>query len=108
MQPNRLDNKITEELNEYVDALNSRKSFSGVLLVAQGNVPILNFVNGYANRGKKIKNTLNTKFNLGSINKIFTAVAIGQLIDKDQLSLHDNVGKYLKDYPNRRVRDFVV
>jgi CubicO group peptidase (beta-lactamase class C family) len=44
---------------------------------------------------------VDTRFNLGSINKTFTAIAIAQLIQRGRLSLEDTLAKHLPDYPNR-------
>lgn len=40
-------------------------------------------------------------FNLGSITKQFTAVAILQLVEKGKISLQDTVQKYLPDFPSK-------
>jgi D-alanyl-D-alanine carboxypeptidase len=46
---------------------------------------------------------LDTKFNLGSMNKMFTAVAIAQLAQAKRLSFDDLISKHLPDYPNKEV-----
>jgi CubicO group peptidase (beta-lactamase class C family) len=46
---------------------------------------------GYANRAFKVPNLINTKFDTASVTKVFTAVAILQLIEKGLLSLNDNI-----------------
>jgi CubicO group peptidase (beta-lactamase class C family) len=51
---------------------------------------------------------LNTKFNLGSMNKMFTAVAIAQLAQAKRLSFDDPISKHLPDYPNKEVADKVT
>src|SRR4029077_19640944 len=60
------------------------------------------------------KNTVQTRFNLGSINETFTAIAVAQLIQEGRLSLDDRLSKYIPDYPNREaaakitIRDLVT
>jgi CubicO group peptidase (beta-lactamase class C family) len=46
---------------------------------------------------------MDTKFFLASAGKLFTAVAIFQLIEKGRVSLDDTVGKFLPHYPNREI-----
>jgi D-alanyl-D-alanine carboxypeptidase len=58
---------------------------------------------GLADRENKIANTLDTRFRNGSMNKMFTAVAILQLVQAGKVALADPVGKYITDYPNRDV-----
>ena len=74
--------------------------FSGVALVARGDT--IEIVAGYglADRASGRKNTADTRFNLGSINKTFTAIAIAQLIQQGRLSLDDTLAKHLPNYPN--------
>ncbi len=46
---------------------------------------------------------MDTKLNIASVTKMFTAVAIFQLIEQGKLSLTDTVGKILPDYPNKQI-----
>ncbi|MCU1382787.1 MAG: beta-lactamase [Acidobacteria bacterium] len=55
---------------------------------------------GLADRASGLRNTPETRFNLGSINKTFTAVAVAQLIQQGRLSLDDPLAKFMPDYPN--------
>jgi D-alanyl-D-alanine carboxypeptidase len=77
--------------------------FSGVVLVTKHGKPVYHAAVGLANRDEKIANTLDTRFDLGSMNKMFTATAILQLVQSGKVRLTDPVGKYLTDYPNAEV-----
>jgi D-alanyl-D-alanine carboxypeptidase len=77
--------------------------FAGAVLLAKDGKPIFTGAYGMANREKKIPNTLATKFRIGSMNKMFTAVSILQLVQAGKISLSDPVGKYLTDYPNKDI-----
>lgn len=86
-----------------IEDLCAAGEFSGAALIARNGEPILTQACGLADREKKIPNQLDTKFNLGSMNKMFTAVAILQLAQQGKLRLNDPVGKYLTDYPNQEI-----
>jgi CubicO group peptidase (beta-lactamase class C family) len=75
--------------------------FSGVALVGQGDAIAVVAAYGIADRATGRANTAETRFNLGSINKTFTAIAIAQLIQQGRLSLDDSLAKVLPEYPNR-------
>jgi D-alanyl-D-alanine carboxypeptidase len=74
--------------------------FSGVALVGRGDVIEVEAAYGLADSATGRANARDTRFNLGSINKTFTAVAIAQLIQQGRLSLDDTLAKHLLDYPN--------
>jgi CubicO group peptidase (beta-lactamase class C family) len=61
-----------------------------------------------ADRDKKTPNQLGTKFRIGSMNKMFTATAVLQLVQAGKINLTDPVGKYLADYPNKDVASKVT
>ena len=73
--------------------------FSGVVLMAKDGKPFFHQAYGLADRGLGAPNRPDTKFNLGSINKIFTQTAIAQLAEKGKLSFTDTIRKHLPDYP---------
>jgi CubicO group peptidase (beta-lactamase class C family) len=51
---------------------------------------------------------VDTRFNLGSINKAFTAMAIRQLARAGKLALTDTLIRHLPDYPNRESAERVT
>ncbi|MFA4979212.1 MAG: serine hydrolase [Sphingobacterium sp.] len=97
-------NEIKQQLKE----LEKENYLSGVILIAKDGRPIYKKAFGFANLPDRIKNKTNTKFNLASINKMFTAMAIMQLVESGKISFQDKVGKYLTDYPNKAVADSVT
>ena len=75
--------------------------FSGTLIIAQNGQPKLERATGLANRAFSVPNTVETKFHIGSITKMFTAIAIAQLAAAGKLSFDDPISKYLPDYPDQ-------
>jgi CubicO group peptidase (beta-lactamase class C family) len=82
--------------------------FSGAALVAKGGRVLFADAYGLADRDRAIENTLDTRFRIGSMNKMFTAVATLQLVEQGKLALGDTVGKHLRGYPNRDVASKVT
>jgi len=77
--------------------------FAGAVLIAHNGKPVFAQAYGLADREHKLSNTVKTRFRIGSMNKMFTCVAIVQLAEQGKLGFDDPVGKYLKDYPNQDV-----
>lgn len=88
-------------LEKHLGELVKADEFSGVVLVAKNGKPFFQKAYGLASKEYNVANRPDTKFNLGSINKTFTQVAIGQLVEQGRLSYDDLMSKYLDDYPNR-------
>ena len=86
-----------------IDKAAAAGKFSGVWLWAKNGKALTSGARGKADREKGIDNTLNTRFRIGSMNKMFTAVATLQLVERGKLSLDDTLGKVLPDYPNTNV-----
>ncbi len=82
--------------------------FSGALLVARHGNVLLQRAWGRADRKSGTANTVRTKFRVGSMNKMFTAVATLQLVEAGKLALDDPIGKHLPDYPNRELASKVT
>src|SRR5882672_10077435 len=70
-----------EKLNACVSGLEASGKFSGCVLVADGGKVIFQNAYGLANREKKEKNYVSTRFRIGSLTKQFTAALIMQLAE---------------------------
>jgi CubicO group peptidase (beta-lactamase class C family) len=93
--------EVIANTEAYVDSLVAKDEFSGVVLVAKGETPVVERAYGRASEEYNVPNQIDTRFNLGSINKFFTRIAIEQLAGRKKLSLDDTIGKFLPDYPNK-------
>lgn len=95
---------IDSRLNELAAA----DEFSGVVLLAKSEKPIFQKAVGLTSKEYNIPNRVDTRFNLGSINKTFTQMAVGQLVEQGKLSFDDKLGRHLPDYPNRDAAEKVT
>lgn len=100
--------QLSATIARHIAAQARADRFSGAVLVARGETLIHAQAVGLADRKAGRANTLDTPINLGSINKMFTAIAVAQLQAAGKLDWQDTVGKHLPDYPNATVRDRVT
>ena len=82
---------LTGRLERLLAEKNHGDGFSGVVLLQRGEEELFNQAYGYAIRSWKIENRIDTRFRIASISKMFTAVAILQLIEGGNLSLDTGV-----------------
>jgi len=75
--------------------------FAGAVMIAKGRKLVFSGAYGQASREHREPNRLDTRFRIGSMNKMFTATAVLQLAQSGKLKLTDPIGKYLADYPNK-------
>lgn len=97
-----------EALAVFVDALMDGGDLSGVVLVADEAEVLYEAAAGWADRETETLISPDTRFNLGSMNKMFTAVAILQLVEQGALRLDGTISAYLPDYPNSEVAEQVT
>jgi D-alanyl-D-alanine carboxypeptidase len=95
--------ELVRRLSSSVDSLAKAGQFSGVALLAKDGVPIFQRAYGMADRERGVANNPETAFNLGSINKVFTQIAILQLRAAGKLDLDSTLATYWPDYPNKEV-----
>ncbi len=87
------------ELETYMQNALEVYDFSGAVLVARGDEVLLRAGYGFADRDAREINRPETRFLIGSASKIFTALAIMQLVEAGRVDLGDPLSKYLPDYP---------
>jgi CubicO group peptidase (beta-lactamase class C family) len=97
------DAEVAAALSRYLDEQTKADEFSGVVLLAKNGKPLLRKAYGMADLGLRVPNNPETKFNVGSIYKVFTRTAIMQLVEQGKLSLDDTIAQRLPDYPNKEV-----
>ena len=93
--------ELPKRVANYLDGLSKSDDFSGVVMIAHGRDVAFHSAYGMANKAFEAANREDTKFDLGSMCKAFTQIAIGQLIEQGKLHLEDHFGQFLPDYPNK-------
>jgi hypothetical protein len=101
--PRMSESEVIAALRAKLEKDAAADRFAGTVLVAKGGKVLFSGAYGLADRDTKIANKLDTQFRIGSMNKMFTAVSILQLVQAGKIKLTDPVGKYITDYPNQDV-----
>ncbi len=83
--------KSLDDLHPYFQGRADADAFSGVALITQGSDTLWSGAYGWASRAWRAPNTLDTRFDTASITKLFTAVAVLQLVDQGRLALDTRV-----------------
>jgi D-alanyl-D-alanine carboxypeptidase len=113
-QQNRLPSAAMSEadaaraITRRVEHLGATDRFSGAVLVVKGNRVLASLAQGQAEKAFAANNRIDTKFNLGSMNKMFTAISIAELVEKGKLAFTDTLIKVLPDYPNKAFAEGVT
>ncbi len=101
----RTDEQMARELETFMKKLADADVFSGTVLLAKDGKIIFKNAYGIANKDFNAPNRIDTKFNLGSMNKMFTSVAIVQLVERGKLSLDDPLAKFVPDFPSKEAAE---
>lgn len=86
-------------LENYIKQFNVNSGFSGAVLIAKEGEEIFKQIEGWQNLDPEILNSQETKFSMASGGKMFTALAIAQLVENKKLNLDDKIINYLPDFP---------
>ncbi|MBL7918380.1 MAG: beta-lactamase family protein [Bacteroidia bacterium] len=90
------------KLDSFFIALDKKNMTMGSVAISKNGKLIYSKAFGSAviTKDKVIPNTVSTKFRVGSVTKMFTAVLIFQLIDENKISLSTTLNNYFPELPN--------
>ncbi len=85
------DDDVREKLAAILERHAEEEFFSGAALVERGKDVLLSAAHGFAHRGFRIPNRVDTRFDSASVTKLFTAAAAFRLVDAGLLDLDGRV-----------------
>jgi CubicO group peptidase (beta-lactamase class C family) len=91
-----------EKKSKEIEAIFNAKAlngYNGTVLIAQKDVVLFNKAYGFANFQDTIKLDVDSKFQLASLSKTFTAVAVMKLVEEGKLGLDYTVKDYYPAFP---------
>jgi CubicO group peptidase (beta-lactamase class C family) len=92
-------NSTTKRIDKILNELFDKDGPGGVALVVKDGKTIYRKAFGMANLEYGIKMKPENVFQIGSITKQFTAMAIMKLVEQGKINLDDDITKFIKDYP---------
>lgn len=92
--------QFAQELGNLITTLAREDRFSGTVLVAKENEILLSGSWRDSSKDFDASNNIDTRYNLGSMNKMFTAISIMRLIEDGKLNLEDTVDELIPTYRN--------
>lgn len=88
-----------KKVDAYFKARHKKNLFNGTVLYAKNGKVIYNKAFGYANTVKKKKLNTCSSFQLASVSKPITAIAVLKLKEQGKLNYDDDVKKYFPEFP---------
>jgi CubicO group peptidase (beta-lactamase class C family) len=102
------DAELVAALDRQLVELAAADRFTGVVLLARDGEPFFHRGYGPAERRSGRAIDTGTRFDVGSITKLLTRIAIGQLAQDGKLELEDPIAEHLPDYPDAEVASKVT
>jgi hypothetical protein len=96
-EPELSEAGLVEEVASILDRVCGQDVFSGAVLMARGEEVLLSRACGEASKRFHVPNDVDTRFNLGSMNKMFTSVAVMQLVESGVVSVDDPISEYVDE-----------
>ncbi|WP_192600126.1 serine hydrolase [Sporosarcina limicola] len=82
-------------ITERIATIQSNNQFSGTAFIENGERLLVDVSYGYANRSEQLKNQAATRYGIASGCKLFTSIAICQLVEEGKLSFDSSLSECL-------------
>lgn len=92
---------LASRIDSFYQKAHHAGTYNGCVLVSVNNRVIYKNALGWGNKQKAIPLSLQTKFELASVSKQFTAVAIMKLKEDGKLNFNDSIQKFIPSFPYR-------
>lgn len=93
-------NDLAKKIDAYVAPYVQHHVFSGVILIGKGDEVAFARAYGHANAEFAVPNTVETRFAVASITKMFTSVILARLAEEKKLAATDLLAKWVPDFPS--------
>jgi len=87
--------QLQQDLESDIKRFSNPDGAAHAVLVSRSGEPVFQYVQGFANLELEVKANLDTIFEVGSLTKLFTAVAVLKLAQQNKLNLDTPISKYI-------------
>jgi D-alanyl-D-alanine carboxypeptidase len=87
-----------QSVNDFIDSYSKEHNFNGTILIQDTAGISFQKSFGSANFQFKVPNTIETRYKIASITKLFTSVLVMQLFEQRLLDVNKHIKDYLPDY----------
>jgi CubicO group peptidase (beta-lactamase class C family) len=94
---------VVSKIDSLFQFLSEKRGFNGNVLIAQGGKAIYKNAFGYADLKEKIPLNIESEFQLASITKQFTAMAIMILYEEGRLNFTDTLQRFFPNFPYHNI-----
>ena len=94
------------KVKESTDAFSKQYADVGTIILVEKQVELINYATGFSNKEKGKKAKTKNLFEIGSASKMFTAIAVLQLVEKGKLSLNTPINKFFPDGKIKNLANF--
>ncbi len=98
--PELSNESIKDTLESYFKGMENAGLFSGSVIIGRYEEILFKGGYGYANKQKQQEMTVHTPVNIASTGKMFTGIAIAQLVEKGKVDFDDPLSKFIPEYPD--------
>ncbi|MBN2174816.1 MAG: beta-lactamase family protein, partial [Bacteroidales bacterium] len=91
--------KKSQELDEIFNNLNKRGVFNGTVLYSENGKVVFEGAYGYSDFGKRDSLTVHSSFQLASVSKMFTAMAVMILKQQGKLNYDADITQFIPEFP---------
>lgn len=103
-QPNKINQELVYNLNEYFEALTSLKKFNGgVLIQKDGNIVIHKVYNMEEDVNNSLYVSENSQFDIHSISKLMAKACVVKLENRGLIKREEKLNKYISDFPKGEI-----
>jgi D-alanyl-D-alanine carboxypeptidase len=97
---------LGKEIEAFIARQAKYQPFSGTVLIQKAGKPV--YAKAFGTGANSQPNTIQSQYGLASVGKLFTTMAILQLVEQGKISLDDSVGMLVPELKNKKLSPITI